>query len=239
MSESTPLLEVDNLTVAYGPAVAIREVSLKVGEGQVIAVVGPNGAGKTTLLHTISGLLNPLKGTVRFQGNDVTNVSAFKRMYLGLIQIPERRQLFGEMTVMENLDMGAFSVRVDPELKKRNLERVFKLFPRLEERTQQRAKTLSGGEGQMLAVGRGLMATPKCLMMDEPSLGLAPMLKDQVYDVVEELRKEVTILIVEQDVSFVLDICDYGYVIEGGQITAQGTREELQKIDLVQAYLGI
>jgi len=243
------LLEVKDLTVHYDGALAVDGVSLKVEDGEFVAVVGPNGAGKTTLLWAISGLLKEilrgrserprLTGTITVDGKRIDKLKAYHIVKMGIILCPERRRPFSEMTVLENLEMGAY-LRRDKDIKK-DREWVYKLFPVLKERERQLAATLSGGEQQMLAIGRALMSKPKLLMIDEPSLGLAPILKDQMFERIKEIQRTgVTILLVEQDVSVAFDIADRIYVLAHGRIATEGTREELMKdTDVREIYLGI
>ena len=243
------MLEVKDLTVHYDGALAVDGVSLKVEDGEFVAVVGPNGAGKTTLLWAISGLLKEilrgrserprLTGTITVDGKRIDKLKAYHIVKMGIILCPERRRPFSEMTVLENLEMGAY-LRRDKDIKK-DKEWVHKLFPVLKEREHQLAATLSGGEQQMLAIGRALMSKPKLLMIDEPSLGLAPILKDQMFERIKEIQRTgVTILLVEQDVSVAFDIADRIYVLAHGRIATEGTREELMKdTDVREIYLGI
>lgn len=243
------MLEVKDLTVHYDGALAVDGVSLKVKDGEFVAVVGPNGAGKTTLLWAISGLLREilrgrserprLTGTITVDGKRIDKLKAYHIVKMGIILCPERRRPFSEMTALENLQMGAY-LRRDKDIKK-DREWVYKLFPVLKERERQLAATLSGGEQQMLAIGRALMSKPKLLMIDEPSLGLAPILKDQMFERIKEIQRTgVTILLVEQDVSVAFDIADRIYVLAHGRIATEGTREELMKdTDVREIYLGI
>ena len=244
------MLEVKDLTVHYDGALVLDGVSLKVEDGEFVAVVGPNGAGKTTLLRAISGLVEEhppsarehphMSGTVTFDGERTDKLKAHHIVKRGIVHCPERRRPFSEMTVLENLEMGAY-IRKDKEGIRNDLEWVYKLFPVLKERGGQLAGTLSGGEQQMLAIGRALMSKPKLLLIDEPSLGLAPMLKDSVSERIKEIQRSgVTILLVEQDVSVALDLADRIYVLAHGRIAAEGTREELMKdTDVRKIYLGI
>jgi len=243
------LLEVKDLTVHYDGALALDEVSLRVKDGEFVAVVGPNGAGKTTLLWAVSGLLKEIlrgrserpriSGTITFDGRRIDKLKAYHIVKMGIILCPERRRPFSEMTVLENLEMGAY-LRGDKDIKK-DQEWVYKLFPVLKERENQLAVTLSGGEQQMLAIGRALMSKPKLLMIDEPSLGLAPILKNQVFERIKEIQRTgVTVLLVEQDVSVAFDIADRIYVLAHGRIATEGTREKLMKdTDIREIYLGI
>jgi len=244
------LLEVKNLTVHYNGAMALNDVSVTVNKGEFVAVVGPNGAGKTTLLKAISGTLRELQkvrrekarltGEIIFEGKRIDKLKPWEIVKMGIIHCPERRRLFPEMSVFENLIMGSY-LRKDKEEIKKDLEWVYELFPILKERKNQMAQTLSGGEGQMLAIARALMARPKLLMIDEPSLGLAPLAKQKVFDSIKEIWKSgVTILLVEQDVSMALSLATRGYVLTHGRIAAQGTPQELLKNeDLREMYIGI
>lgn len=234
------MLRVENINVSYGDVQVLWDVSFEVKEKELVALVGANGAGKTTTLNTISGLLRPEKGNVHFLGEEVTRVPAYKIAELGIAHIPEGRRLFPEMTVKENLEMGSLS----PEAKrkrKETMEWVFTLFPILKERQRQEAGTLSGGEQQMLAIARGLMALPKLLMLDEPSLGLAPVLVAQVLEVVKNLKERgMTTLLVEQNVMHALNLCTRAYVLENGRIVLQGSGATLLNNSHVkEAYLGI
>jgi branched-chain amino acid transport system ATP-binding protein len=234
------MLEVSNLNVFYGKSQALRDVSLKVGEGEIVALVGANGAGKTTLLNTISGLLRPASGSVEFLGKRIDRLAPYKIMKLGICQIPEGRKLFTDMTVGENLEMGAYTSEA---WKRRGetLERVYQVFPVLKERRKQSAKKLSGGEGQMVAIGRGLMSNPRLCMFDEPSYGLAPKLFSEVLKVIKRLREEgITIFLVEQNVRQTLEVADRAYVLENGQLVLEGQGKDLLQDEQVkEAYLGI
>ena len=235
------MLEVEALTVAYGGLVALSGVSLTVGKGQFIAIVGPNGAGKTTLFKTISGTVAPLGGAVRFEGRDLLGVAPAERAHLGIAHVPEGRQVFPSLTVLENLEMGAYPA-IARRHWARNLERVFALFPILRERRGQLAGTLSGGEQQMLAIGRGIASSPRLLMLDEPSMGLAPAVADLIFERIEELHRDdgLTVLLVEQRVAEALQSCDMGYVIEAGHIVLEGPKKVLLADDRVRrAYLGM
>ena len=234
------MLEVSNLDVFYGKSQALRGVSLSINEGEIVALVGANGAGKTTLLNTISGLLRPASGSVEFLGNRIDRLAPHKIMKLGICQIPEGRKLFSDMTVGENLEMGAYSSEAWKR-RKETLEQVYKIFPVLKERRKQSAKKLSGGERQMVAIGRGLMSTPRLCMFDEPSYGLAPKLFSEVLGVIKHLREQgMTIFLVEQNVRNTLETADRAYVLENGQITLEGKGKDLLQNDMVkQAYLGL
>ena len=231
-------LNVENIQVYYGAIHAIRGVSFHVNEGEVVTLIGANGAGKSTILKTVSGLLRPKSGSITFDGTDITQIPPHKLIPMGLAHVPEGRRIFQQMTVEENLEMGAFTqpkVGV-PE----DLEKVFALFPRLKERRRQIAGTLSGGEQQMLAMGRALMSHPKLLMLDEPSMGLAPILVEQIFDIIRSLhRTGTTILLVEQNAQMALSVADRAYVLETGEITLTGTGDELiHSDDIRKAYLG-
>ena len=234
------MLEISNLDVFYGKFQALRDVSLKVGEKEIVAMVGANGAGKSTLLNTISGLLRPASGSVEFLGKRIDRLAPYKITKLGICQIPEGRKLFTDMTVGENLEMGAYS-SVAWKQRGETLEKVYRVFPVLKERRKQSAKKLSGGEGQMVAIGRGLMSNPRLCMFDEPSYGLAPKLFSEVLGVMKRLRDEgITIFLVEQNVRQTLEIADRAYVLENGQIVLEGKgRDLLQDEQVKEAYLGM
>ncbi len=234
------MLEVNGINVYYGDLQALWDVSFEVKEEETVAIIGSNCAGKTTTLNTISGILRPRSGSMDFLGHRIDELSPHRIVELGIAQIPEGRKLFSSMTVTENLEMGA-SVPEAWKNRDRTMDWVFDLFPRLEERKTQMAGTLSGGEQQMLAIGRGLMSMPKLLMLDEPSLGLAPMLVLKTFEMIERIRKEgVSILIVEQNVHHALELADRGYVLETGKITIEGESKELMDNEHVKkAYLGI
>ena len=234
------MLEVSNLDVFYGNSQALRDVSLRVNEGEIVALVGANGAGKTTLLNTISGLLRPASGSVEFLGERIDRLEPHKIMRLGISQIPEGRKLFSDMTVGENLEMGAYSSEAWKR-RKETLEQVYKIFPALKERRSQSAKKLSGGERQMVAIGRGLMSTPRLCMFDEPSYGLAPKLFSEVLEVIKHLREQgITIFLVEQNVRRTLETADRAYVLENGQIALEGKGKDLLQDDMVKkTYLGL
>ena len=231
------MLKVDNINVYYGNIHAIKDVSFEVHDGEIVALIGANGAGKSTSLKTVSGLLPSRTGSISFLGSPIDRVPAHKRVAMGLSQVPEGRRIFLQMTVLENLQMGAFTSKADT---KADLEKVFEQFPRLQERKTQIAGTLSGGEQQMLAMGRALMSRPKLLMLDEPSMGLAPILVEQIFDIIKELHKAgTTILLVEQNAEMALKIADRAYVLESGRITVSGTGKELAASDRIKkAYLG-
>lgn len=234
------MLEVSNLDVFYGKSQAIRDVSLKVNEKEIVALVGANGAGKTTLLNTISGLVHPASGSVEFLGKRIDRLAPYKIMNLGICQIPEGRKLFSDMTVGDNLEMGAYSPAAWKR-RKETLERVYQVFPVLKERQKQSAKKLSGGERQMVAIGRGLMSNPRLCMFDEPSYGLAPKLFSEVLEVIKHLREQgITIFLVEQNVRQTLETADRAYVIENGRIVLEGKGRDLLQNELVKkAYLGL
>ena len=233
-------LEIHGLQSGYGEVQILWGADLKLELGRLTALVGGNGSGKTTLLRTVMGAIRPWKGQVLFQGEDITGMPPYQKAELGLALIPEGRQLFTDMSVIENLEMGATNSRARPH-QSRNLERVFEMFPRMKERRSQRAGTLSGGEQQMLAVARGLMAEPLILFIDELSLGLAPVLVLELFSSLERLRGEgLTMLLVEQSVHMALAVSDYAYVIQEGRVFLQGPPEELARNQQVQAsYLGI
>jgi len=233
------LLEVKDLSVSYGAIRALHGVSFHVDEGEVVTLIGANGAGKSTTLRTISGLLPVTGGEVWYNGEDITGADANRIVSKGVIHVPEGRRIFAPLTVRENLEMGAFSRRDKNEIAA-SMEHVFHLFPRMKERLEQAGGTLSGGEQQMLAVGRALMAKPRLLLMDEPSMGLAPILVDEIFDIIKEISQEgVTILLVEQNASMALSVADRGYVLETGAIQLEGAADELARNPSVRAaYLG-
>jgi len=235
-----PVLEVDGLHVFYGAIHAIKGISFKVEQGRVITLIGANGAGKTTTLSTIAGLVKAKRGKIIFEGKEIQNLAPHTINRMGISLVPEGRRIFPNLTVMENLMMGAYN-RKDKEGVKQDLEWVFSLFPRLAERKNQLGGTLSGGEQQMLAISRALMNKPKLLMMDEPSLGLAPILVEEVFEIIKKLNSEgMTILLVEQNAVGALNISHYGYVLEVGNITLEGESKELLKNEEVKkAYLGL
>ncbi len=231
------LLKVDNIHVYYGAIHAIKGISFEVNEGETVALIGANGAGKSTTLKTVSGLMRPKSGSIHFMDKDISHSQAHALVSQGLAHVPEGRRIFLQMTVQENLEMGAFTRKGDLSAA---LDNVFQHFPRLKERRKQIGGTLSGGEQQMLAMGRAMMISPKLLMLDEPSMGLAPILVEQIFDIIRELRKAgTTILLVEQNAGMALDIADRAYVLETGKITLSGTGAELAQSDEVKkAYLG-
>jgi branched-chain amino acid transport system ATP-binding protein len=234
------LLEVSGIDVFYGRVAAVRGATLAVDKGEVVALIGSNGAGKTTTLRTISGLLHPQRGTIKFDGQDITHTAPQKIVNLGICQSPEGRRLFTRMSVLDNLRMGAYTRRNGAEIKV-DMDRVFELFPRLKERANQVAGTLSGGEQQMCAMGRALMAKPKVLMLDEPSLGLSPILVETIFSIVREINASGTpVLLVEQNANKALEVAHRGYVLETGSIVKTGTGKELLASEDVQkAYLGM
>jgi branched-chain amino acid transport system ATP-binding protein len=234
------ILEVKDIASGYGEVQILWGSSLALEEGKLTCLVGGNGVGKTTLLRTVMGLLRPWRGSISFQGKDVSRVPAYSKAEMGLVMVPEGRQLFTDMSVYENLEMGASNKRATPKLKG-NLDRIYEMFPRLKERQAQKAGTLSGGEQQMLAVARGIMADPKVLMIDELSLGLAPVLVLALFDSLKALRElGITILLVEQNVQMALAISDYGYVLAEGKVELQGRARDLIKNEHVrEAYLGL
>ncbi len=234
------MLEINDIHTYYGNIHALKGISLTVEEGEIVTLIGANGAGKTTTLRTISGLLTPREGSISYLGNDITGVPAHDLVYQKIAMVPEGRGVFAKLTVLENLEMGAYS-RNDKERIARDFERVFALFPRLKERRKQVAGTLSGGEQQMLATGRAMMASPRLLMLDEPSMGLAPVLVDAVFDAIVEINKEgTTILLVEQNALMALSIANRGYVLQTGQIVLHDDAAALKQNEMVQkAYLGM
>lgn len=233
------MLEVKDIEVYYGVIQAIKGISFEVNEGEVIALIGANGAGKTTTLHTITGLLSPKKGSVTFEGQDITKVPAHKIVSLGMAHVPEGRRVFAELTVYQNLKMGAYT-RMDKAEIEETLQMVYKRFPRLEERKNQLAGTLSGGEQQMLAMGRALMSHPKIILMDEPSMGLSPILVNEIFDIIKEVSASgTTVLLVEQNAKKALSIADRAYVLETGKIVLEGDAKEMLNDDSIKkAYLG-
>ena len=233
------MLKVNDLKVRYGMIEAIKGISFEVADGQIVTLIGANGAGKTTTMHTISGLIRAASGSIELDGKDITKIPAHKIVELGIAQCPERRRVFALQSVEDNLLLGAYS-RKDKEGIAKDLENVYSLFPRLLERKQQLAGTLSGGEQQMLAMGRALMAKPKIMLLDEPSMGLSPLLVREIFDIIKDINSQgVTILLVEQNAKMALSIADRAYVIETGRIVMSGTGEELlNSEDIKKAYLG-
>ena len=233
------MLEIRDLEVNYGAINAIKKISFDVNEGEVIALIGANGAGKTTTLHTITGLLKAKSGSVKFEGKELTKMPPHKIVEMGMAHVPEGRRIFQQLSVYKNLDLGAYT-RKDKQEYAKNLEMVYEKFPRLEERKSQIAGTLSGGEQQMLAVGRALMSRPKVIMMDEPSLGLAPIIVRGIFDIIKEINKRgVTVLLIEQNANMALKTAHIGYVLETGRLTMSGSGDELLANEQVKAaYLG-
>ncbi|MGN0361723.1 MAG: ABC transporter ATP-binding protein [Bilifractor sp.] len=233
------MLKVENLKVRYGMIEAIKGISFEVRDGEIVTLIGANGAGKTTTMHAISGLLKPAAGTITLDGKDLVKMPPHKIVSLGLAQVPEGRRVFAQQTVEENLVLGAYT-RKDRSGIEEDENKVFDLFPRLKERRTQMAGTLSGGEQQMLAMGRALMAKPKIILMDEPSMGLSPLLVKEIFHIIEDINKQgTTVLLVEQNARMALAIADRAYVLETGKITLEGTGEELAKDERVRkAYLG-
>ena len=233
------MLEVKDLNVYYGAIHAIKNISFEVNEGEIITLIGANGAGKTTTLHAVSGLLKPKSGSIHFCGKEITHTDAYKIPKLGLAQVPEGRRVFANMTVMENLEMGAY-IRNGKENLNEEYERIFERLPRLKERRKQAAGTLSGGEQQMLASGRALMSKPKMLLLDEPSMGLSPILVQEIFSIIQDVNKTgVTVLLVEQNAKMALNIANRAYVLETGQVVMSGDAKELSNNEQVRkAYLG-
>ena len=231
------MLKVENINVYYGAIHAVKDVSFCVEEGEVVTLIGANGAGKSTILKTVSGMLHARTGSIEFMGENISHTEAHKLVYKGLAHVPEGRRIFQQMTVLENLEMGAF-IHKNPT--KEELDDIFERFPRLKERRSQVAGTLSGGEQQMLAMGRALISHPKLLMLDEPSMGLAPILVEQIFDIIKELHKAgTTILLVEQNAEMALQVADRAYVLETGSVAMSGTGAELADSDAIKkAYLG-
>lgn len=233
------MLEIKNLNVHYGVIQALRDVSLTVNQGEIVTLIGANGAGKTTSLRTISGLEKATSGEIILEGQDITNTSASQRVEMKLSQVPEGRRVFADMTIVENLELGAF-LRSDKGSIKKDMDKVYELFPILGQRKKQTAGTLSGGEQQMLAMGRALMSKPEILLLDEPSMGLAPLLVKEIFEIIKNINSRgTTILLVEQNAKMALSIADRAYVLETGSIVMSGTGEELAGSDEIQkAYLG-
>lgn len=234
------MLRVERISVFYGKAMALKDVSLSVEKGEFVTLLGANGAGKSTLLKTLSGIQHPREGTILLEGEEIQKLPPHQIVKRGVIHVPEGRELFPELTVQENLWMGAY-LREESSEVQRDLDFVFQLFPRLKERENQMAGTLSGGESQMLAIARGLLSGPKILMLDEPSLGIAPVLRDAIFKVVQQIYQErgLTLLLVEQNAKWALGVCTRGYILENGQITLQGSGHELAENEYVKrAYLG-
>jgi len=239
MSANGYVLEIDDIHTFYGAIHALKGVSLKVGASEIVTLIGANGAGKSTTLRSINGLNHPRQGTIRFQGKDITNASPHSIVAGGIAQSPEGRRLFPRMSVTENLEMGAFQ-RTDRENFKEDMDRVFEFFPRLYERRTQKAGTMSGGEQQMCAMGRALMARPKLLLLDEPSMGLAPIFVEKIFEIVIEINQQGTpVLLVEQNALMALDIASRGYVLETGRVALEGPAAELKVNEQVRkTYLG-
>lgn len=233
------MLEVQNVHAYYGKIHALKNVSLNIDKGEIVTLIGANGAGKSTTLRTISGLLKPREGAIQLNGEDLTRFKPHEIVTKGVIQVPEGRKIFGQLTVMENLDMGAFTCR-DRKLNEENLNRVFTLFPRLNERSRQVAGTLSGGEQQMLAMGRALMANPEILLLDEPSMGLAPVLVDSIFETIQQLHASgTTILLVEQNARMALQVASRGYVIQTGEVVLDDSADRLNENEMVRkVYMG-
>ncbi len=233
------LLEINNLEVHYGVIHALKGISFEVNEGEIIALIGANGAGKTTTLHTISGILQASSGNIIYDGKDITKVQAHKIVNLGISQVPEGRRVFAQLSVLENLKLGAF-IRKDKDGIEEDLRNIYERFPRLEERKNQLAGTLSGGEQQMLAMGRALMSRPRIILMDEPSMGLSPIYVSEIFDIIKSINKDgTTVLLVEQNAKKALSIADRAYVLETGKIALSGDAKSLMNNDTVKkAYLG-
>ena len=233
------MLEVENVHAYYGKIHVLKDISLTVEEGEIVTLIGANGAGKSSTLRAMSGLLRPREGKIRFDGEDLTKLLPHQIVTKGIIQVPEGRRIFGQLTVLENLDMGAFTCR-DHNLNQKNMSKVFNLFPRLAERKRQVGGTLSGGEQQMLAIGRAMMANPKMLLLDEPSMGLAPVLVDTIFETIRKLNEAgATILLVEQNARMALQVASRGYVIQTGVVMLSDTAANLQQNEMVRkAYMG-
>jgi branched-chain amino acid transport system ATP-binding protein len=234
------MLKIEGLSISYGVIPAVKNLNIEVKQGEVVSLIGTNGSGKTTTLRGISGIVKAKEGKILYQGTDLTKIEPHKIVEMGISHVPEGRGVFPDLTVLENLKMGAF-IRKDKDGIKKDMEEIFHLFPRLEERKSQLAGTLSGGEQQMLAIGRALMARPKLLLLDEPSMGLAPIIVKEIFHIIKKINKEgTTVLLVEQNANMALSVAHRGYVLETGEIVAQGTVEELQNNDLIRKiYLGI
>ena len=234
------ILNVNDLNVYYGGIHAIKNISFQIKKGEIVSLIGANGAGKTSTLHAISGLVSIKSGEISLSGENVTNIDAYKLVSRGMAHVPEGRRIFTELTVLENLEMGAFT-RNDTDQIKKDMEHMFSLFPRLAERKKQLAGTMSGGEQQMLAMARALMSNPSLLLLDEPSMGLAPLLVQEIFNIIVRINKEenVTVLLVEQNANMALSIADRGYVLETGKIILEGTGKELlTNPEIKKAYLG-
>ncbi len=233
------MLEVQNVQAYYGKIHALKDVSINIDKGEIVTLIGGNGAGKSTTLRTISGLLKPREGTILLDGENLAKFKPHEIVTKGIVQVPEGRRIFGQLTVTENLDMGAFTCK-DKKLTEENLDHVFSLFPRLHDRSRQVAGTLSGGEQQMLAMGRALMANPKILLLDEPSMGLAPVLVDSIFETIQQLHASgTTILLVEQNARMALQVADRGYVIQTGEVVLNDSADRLNENEMVRkAYMG-
>jgi branched-chain amino acid transport system ATP-binding protein len=233
------MLKVNELNVSYGAIHALKGITFELNEGEIVALIGANGAGKSTTLNTISGIMKPDSGSVFFEEENISEVTPAQIVAKGIVQVPEGRKIFARMSVLENLEMGAYSIK-EKEVIKAHLDEVFRIFPRLKERQRQMGGTLSGGEQQMLAIGRALMANPRLLLLDEPSMGLAPILVEQIFEVIQDINEEgVSILLVEQNAQMALSIADRGYVLETGTVALSGNANELMENPEVQAaYLG-
>lgn len=232
------LLKIDKVVSGYGKIEVLKEISIEVNENEIVCILGANGAGKTTLVNTITGLIPVRRGRIEFNGIDITNIPPHDRVKLGLVQVPEGRKVFPRLTVLENLEMGAFLIN-DQNIKKEIVEYVFSLFPVLYERKNQKAGTLSGGEQQMLAIGRALMSKPKLMVLDEPSMGLAVKVINIIFDVILDLKKSMAILLIEQNANKAVEVSDRGYVIETGKIVFSGGKDEIKSSEEVKrAYLG-
>ena len=235
------MLKVDQIDTYYGQIQALRNVSIEVGSDEIVAIIGSNGAGKSTLMKSITGLVHPKNGTITYQGKDITNAKSWDIVKSGIIYIPEGREVFPNSSVLENLELGGYTQKYSKAAKKQKLEEVYALFPRLKERSKQKAGSLSGGEQQMLAIARGLMSSPKLLMCDEPSLGLAPVIVDEMFDKIVAINKElhIPVIIVEQNAYMALSVSSRAYVLENGEISHSGTSQELMNSPTIKkAYLG-
>ena len=234
------MLKIENVNAGYANVTVLWDINLELAEGKTLAIVGSNGAGKSTIMRTLCGLVTPSTGSITFDGKNITKMSSHDIVKLGIVYVPEGRRLFNKLSVMDNLLVGSYLPQ-NRKARAQNLERVFDMFPKLHERREQKAGTLSGGEQQMLAIARGLMACPKVLMLDEPSLGIAPVIVDKLFEIIAELKKQnMTILISEQNVGRVLDIGDDAIVVQSGRIVMSGSCEEIKNSDMIQkAYLGM